>query len=744
MRRLIPLAAVLLAVATAVLFNRSHSSASAPANHPTSQFANTLTAPTGYVPGSYTTAIATDTWTIQTYPYAPALFWMTNTQYNISYPVLHWDNYYYLSNYDPTPTPHDYQILALENEWLKVWLMPELGGRVYQILYKPTNRGLLYRNWTLKPTNWGPQEQGWWLPAGGIEWGFPVEEHGYEWGIPWSYEIVTGTHGITVTLRDSVAPDRLRAAVSVFLPNDRAVLVIHPRIENNRDVGLNFKWWINAMLAPGGMGDVGSWEYNSSQNVRFVYPTDQVTIHSTGDASLPGPQSPSGPDYAMSWPIYDGRDLSYLRNWNQYLGFFARPAASSDFAGVYNTNTYELDNKDGIVRIFPHHIATGLKGFGMGWNDPLPWDIWDDTAHYYVEMHGGLAPTFWDSAFLPAHSSIEWDETWFPVSGLEGLSTANEEAALHIEQSPSGQRLNLGVYSTRPRDELTSLAIYQRSNCHLVTTSFFSSIRPETPITRTLPIDVPHDDISALYADTDRTLATYNVTNDGLAPVVSIEPVSPVMTQTTFPMTFTGSDADCIRFYDAQVREGLDGEWTPWITGTFQTTFMFTGEPGKTYFFRLRARDLAGNVSAYAGEGDTFTTILLRPSAVMETSRKVAPRLFRAGEGVTYTTTLSNTGDLSGDIALTDTLPLSMTLIDGTLWASYGPTPIFDNGRITWSGAVTQNESVWITYALTPTLDLDFGQPQTNTVVINGGVAPVTRSAVTSLARSMYLPLIMK
>jgi len=85
-----------------------------------------------------------------------------------------------------------------------------------------------------------------------------------------------------------------------------------------------------------------------------------------------------------------------------------------------------------------------------------------------------------------------------------------------------------------------------------------------------------------------------------------------------------------------------------------------------------------------------------------------------------------------------------MTLVGGTLAASSGSTPIFDGARITWSGTATSGDSVRITYALTPSAGLGFMQPQTNTVLIEGGVAPVTRIATASMARIVYLPHLMR
>src|SRR5512145_2366137 len=158
----------------------------------------------------YTTTIS-----IPTYPYRTYLTEVFTPQYNMTYTVLNW-NAYLGSN--PAPTPQDYTLLVLENDYLTVTIMPELGGRVYQLFDKATGANHLYQNPVIKPTQWGPPEQGWWLAAGGVEWCLPVEEHGYEWGIPWSWDAVTSSAGITVTLRDSQSNDRLRAVITLFLP----------------------------------------------------------------------------------------------------------------------------------------------------------------------------------------------------------------------------------------------------------------------------------------------------------------------------------------------------------------------------------------------------------------------------------------------------------------------------------------------------------------------------------------------
>ena len=71
---------------------------------------------------------------------------------------------------------------------------------------------------------------------------------------------------------------------------------------------------------------------------------------------------------------------------------------------------------------------------------------WTDDRTTYAEIHGGIAPTFWDQAYLPPGGAIEWREAWFPVAGTGGLTTASRHAALHL--AVSGGQATVGVQPT--------------------------------------------------------------------------------------------------------------------------------------------------------------------------------------------------------------------------------------------------------------------------------------------------------
>ena len=260
--------------------------------------------------------IYTRTVVLPTYPFEDCLEPAQLGVAGVPYRALDWTCFITAGH----PISKTYTQLVLSNDYLTVTMLPELGGRVYEMIFKPTGNNELYRNPVLKPTPWGPIEQGWWLAIGGIEWGFPTEEHGYLWGVPWPYRVQSSDDGVTVTVHESVNAGRPTISVDLHLPADRAVLEISPRISNPTAALAQIKYWTNAMIAPG--------ETNSpTADLHFLFPSDRVLVHSSDDPDLPQPGE------LMDWPLYSGRDYSRLGNWDQWLGFFEYPQAHGPYAG---------------------------------------------------------------------------------------------------------------------------------------------------------------------------------------------------------------------------------------------------------------------------------------------------------------------------------------------------------------------------------------------------------------------------
>jgi hypothetical protein len=331
----------------------------------------------------------------------------------------------------PRPELRSYELLVLENDYLHVSILPELGGRIWQVRHKPTGNAMFYQNSVVKPSPWGPANQLGWLGLGGLEWNLPVIEHGYDWGTPWvvtPFKKDDGAVGATIATPED---GRLLAAeITVTLRPGVAYLEIAPVLHNRAETTLYFDYWQTAMLAPGR-------ENRPTAGLHFVMPSPLMTVHSTGDTALPGPHQ------QFTWPRYFGRDLSRLGNWDQYLGFFEYPAAHGPFTGVYDTG-----HDAGAVRVYPADVVRGSKVFGLGWRRAIGSEHFTDDGSSYVELHAGLAPTFFEQTSLPAGGQVAWQEIWYPVHGIGDLVAASPQGAINVQPVAGG--LEVAVYAPAP------------------------------------------------------------------------------------------------------------------------------------------------------------------------------------------------------------------------------------------------------------------------------------------------------
>ncbi len=308
------------------------------------------------------------------------------------------------------PSPRAYRAVVLQNGFVAVTILPELGGRIYRWVDKATGQNLLYENPVIKPTGWG--YRGWWLAAGGIEWAFPVEEHGLNEYRPWQLSTGSTDYGLSVTVSDIDSRTGMEVGATISLDAGHAWVTLQPYAHNGTAEARPFQLWLNAMLALNGN--------SMSGETRFILPTSEVIVHSTGDGGAPG----SGA--VMGWPIHNGRDMSLYGNWTGYLGFFA-PNPAQGFTGVYDPAADQ-----GIVRVFNPGWPAGTKIFGPA---TLPPSTWTDDGSGYVELWSGATSSFWSAATLPPGETFSWTEQWYPVHGLGGLTTANRVAALRLVET---------------------------------------------------------------------------------------------------------------------------------------------------------------------------------------------------------------------------------------------------------------------------------------------------------------------
>ena len=360
------------------------------------------------------------------------------------YPRLDYDPY----TFSPGPaSPVTFKGLILENRYVSLTFIPELGGRLYRWQDKVTGRQMLYNNPIIQATGYGYRN--WWLSIGGLEWGLPVEDHGFVEWVPWNYATVTTQEAAAVVV--SIAEERtgLEAAIRIELDSAHSYFTLTPVLHNPNANPLAFQFWMTAVAAPAGDNRAGP-------DLRFNLPVSAMLVHSTDDKTLP----PVG--QSISWPIYNSRDMSLYGNWREFLSLFAAGGATQPHTGLYTPRADQ-----GFVRIFPPQVARGLKLFGPG---NLPSFLWTNDDSSYVELWGGLTSDFSQTVTLQPDESFSWTEYWYPIHNIGNNVWADKDRALSVRES-NGE-VTVGVYTTSAQSlQLTLFANGQPAQQWAATTA---------------------------------------------------------------------------------------------------------------------------------------------------------------------------------------------------------------------------------------------------------------------------------
>lgn len=341
---------------------------------------------------------------------------------------------------------------VLENRYLKVTLLPEFGGRILSIIYKPTGHEQLYRTEVGVP--YGIKGDtfyyDWLMVVGGIFPTFPDAEHGKTWLKPWDFKIVKESAGevtVSMSLKDdfeySAAPGKFRrgftgieATTYVTLKADRAALDVRMVLKNPQDRTIQYEYWTCTTLAPG---------------------SDPKNPKTTGGAEIIAPidayRTPawsanlSSGDESLGLGNSRFEKLRYFKNWpSMGIAYAAPDMQGGNFWGVINH-----DNDEGIIRIADNTVTPGLKMWTWGFpsftdetdprKDPNP-------QRPYVELWAGVSDQFFHSAEFPALGKVSIPETYSPTVGMSNVTHANENILINLTAEASG--VNLEFFSIEP------------------------------------------------------------------------------------------------------------------------------------------------------------------------------------------------------------------------------------------------------------------------------------------------------
>lgn len=341
---------------------------------------------------------------------------------------------------------------VLENRYLKVTLLPEFGGRILSIIYKPTGHEQLYRTEVGVPygIKTGVFYYDWMMVYGGIFPTFPDPEHGRTWLKPWDFRVLKQDAGevtVSMSMKDDVAyagapkqfgkgPTGIEATYYVTLKADRAALDTRIVLKNPQGTPVDYEYWTCTTLAPG---------------------SDPQHPETTGGAEIVGPvPAYSTPRWYANISEADDsagpgtrrfEKLRYFRNWpTMGIAYAAPDMQGGNFWGVINH-----DNEEGIIRIADNRVTPGLKMWTWGFPSfTNQTDARKDVtpAQPYVELWAGVSDQFFHKASFPALGEVSVKETYSPTVGMRNVTDANEHMLVDLAADAAG--VHLEFFSIEP------------------------------------------------------------------------------------------------------------------------------------------------------------------------------------------------------------------------------------------------------------------------------------------------------
>ncbi len=318
-------------------------------------------------------------------------------------------------NLSKTKTDVVYKTMVLENEYLKVEVIPDLGGHVHAVYDKLTGKSIVYENKVLKPTLIGLR--GAWT-SGGIEFN-------------------TGPQGHTVTCLSPVE------ARFVDYPDGSKAIVV-----GNVEQVYHTQWAATIRLRPGkAFLEENIRIYNPTENKHLYYFWNCVAVENTDSLQLIYPMT-LGQDHwgktFYTWPMKDGKDQSWMKNYEQPSSTFSY-RCDQDFYGSYD---HALDR--GLMAYANHNELEGKKSWTWGkgtWGARFQQCLTDDGSTYN-EIQTGPLPTQADYGMLYPHQTVEWQEWWYPVRGTKGVAYSNKDVTVNILKDEKAKTATLLLNST--------------------------------------------------------------------------------------------------------------------------------------------------------------------------------------------------------------------------------------------------------------------------------------------------------
>lgn len=391
-------------------------------------------------------------------------------------------------------TDHEWHAVFIENEYIKVMILPELGGRVQMAYDKIRQRHFVYYNHVIKPALVGLA--GPWI-SGGIEFNWPQHHR------PSTYMEVDSTieenadGSVTVWVNEMERMFHQRGMAGFTLRPGCAYLEIKGKLYNRTDMPQTFLWWANPAVAV-------------NEHYRSVFPPDINAVFDHGKRAVSSFPIATGIYYKMDYSA--GVDIANYKNIpvpTSYMGVNSR----YDFEGGY-----ECDTQAGMLHVASHHVSPGKKQWTWGNGDfGRAWDrcLTDDDGPYIELMAGVYTENQPDFTWLMPYEEKEFTQYFLPYRELGAVKNATKDLLMNIEPADNGRML-LRVFATN-RQEI-GMTLRTRDGRTIFAEE--TVVAPEEVLTREIAADgLALADLVFEITRNGRTVLTWESEPDEIRPI---------------------------------------------------------------------------------------------------------------------------------------------------------------------------------------------------------------------------------
>ena len=330
-------------------------------------------------------------------------------------------------------TEKDYKAVYLENEYIKIMILPELGGRIQMAYDKIKQRHFVYYNHVVKPALVGLA--GPWI-SGGIEFNWP-QHHRPSTFMPVDCTIVENEDGsVTVWVNEMERMFHQKGMAGFTLRPGCAYLEIQGRVSNRTNLPQTFLWWANPAV-----------EVNDAY--QSVFPPDVNAVFDHGKRAVSSFPIATGTYYKMDYSA--GVDISNYKNIYVPTSYMA-VNSKYDFEGGY-----ENDTKGGMLHVASHHLSPGKKqwtwgngDFGRAWDRNLTdetspeeakqWHIDRKGFRPYIELMAGVyTENQPDFTWLMPYEEKQFVQYFMPYREIGIVKQASKDFVMNIEEASEGQ-----------------------------------------------------------------------------------------------------------------------------------------------------------------------------------------------------------------------------------------------------------------------------------------------------------------